>query len=640
MNRGVVLCGLGRVGWRVLESLRSMGMTVTVVDLHARPDDPRLSGCVLVVGDCRRPDVLEKAGVPTADGFLVVTGDDLVNVSTALLARKLNPTARVVVRMFNQNLIQRLGGAMKNTVGLSVSALTAPLLALTAVSGESLAAFAIDTHPQQIARFEIVAGSALVGETLTAVATRFHLLVLALTPPAGPTAALHELASDSRLSVGDRLLVCGAPAALAPLLAEKPDGVFRGGPIRMGWRVAKRMFHVIDTPVWVATAALAVVTLAGTLVFHYAAGVGWVDSVYQTVSVAVSGEEPPGDDRSTGVKLFIAGLRLVGVALVAMLTAVFTNSLLKARLRGALDESRIPEGGHVVVCGLGNVGFRCVQELIRLGVKVVAIERSGDAAFVPTVRRMGAAVVLGDATVPETLAQARVGTAKAVIAATASELANLEIALLVKEQNPTQRVVVRVTDADFAQAARESADIRYALSPPALAAPAFATALLGDRVQAMLYVGSRTLAVVELIADAGDHLTDRTVHELMVDYRLLPVGLSGAEPFAATGIPKGTRLQAGGKLTVVMELADLERMLRSEQPAAEWGVIVDDFPLTAAGELVPLVRTARGCSPEEATKLLEAKPFTLVERVSRGKAEELLSRLQRERVVARVVKAG
>lgn len=639
MNRGVVLCGLGRVGWRVLESLRSMGMTVTVVDLHAHPNDPRLSGCTLVVGDCRRPEVLTQAGVPTADGFLVVTGDDLVNVSTALLARKLNPTARLVVRMFNQNLIHRLGGAMRNTVALSVSALTAPLLALTAVSGESLAAFSVDAHPQQIARFEIASGSPLVGETLTAVAARFKLLVLALTPPAGPTVALHELAGDTRLSVEDRLLVCGAPAALAPLLADRPDGVFRGGLVRMAWRVAKRMFGAVDLPVKLASAALFVILFGSTLVFRFGAGESWAESFFQTVSVAATGDNLPGDERGAEMKVFIAGLKLVA-APIAAFTAIFTNYLLKARLRGAFEESRIPEGGHVVVCGLGNVGFRCVQELIRLGVKVVAIERSTDAAFVPTVRRMGAAVVAGDATVPETLAQARVGTAKAVIAATASELANLEIALLVKEQNPTQRVVVRVTDADFAQAARESADIRYALSPPALAAPAFATALLGDRVQAMLYVGSRTLAVVELIADAGDHLTDRTVHELMVDYRLLPVGLSGAEPFAATGIPKGTRLQAGGKLTVVMELADLERMLRSEPPAAEWGVIVDDFPLTAAGELVPLVRTARGCSPEEATKLLEAKPFTMVERVSRGKAEELLSRLQRERVVARVVKVS
>lgn len=640
MNRGVVLCGLGRVGWRVLESLRSMGKTVTVIDHNARPDDPRLSGCTLVVGDCRRPEVLTQAGVPTADGVLVVTGDDLVNVATALVARRLNPTARVVVRMFNQNLIARLGGAMKNTVALSVSALTAPLLALTAVSGESLAAFAIDAHPQQIARFEITDGSPLLGERLTDVAGHHKLMVLAVTPPEGATAALHELNSDTRLSVGDRLLVCGAPSALAPLLSDgKGGGAFRGGLLRPLWRTAKRMFRAIDAPVKIATAALFVTLFLSLLVFRFGADDSWADSFFNTVNVAATGSELHGENRSPEVKVFTAGLKLVGAALIAAFTAILTNYLLKARLRGALEETRIPEGGHVVVCGLGNVGYRCVQELIRLGVKVVAIERSADAAFVPTVRGLGAAVVPGDATIPETLAQARVGTAKAVIAAVESELANLEIALLVREQNPDQRVVVRVTDADFAQAAREAAGVRYALSPPALAAPAFATALLGDRVQSLLYVGSRTLAVVELLADAGDQLTDRTVHELMIDYRFLPVGLAGTEPFAVTGIAKGTRLQAGARLTVVMELADLERMLRQEAVPAEWSVIVDDFPLTASGELVPLVRTARGCSPEEATDLVKTKPFTLVERVSRGKAEELLSRLLRERVTARVVRS-
>ena len=79
-------------------------------------------------------------------------------------------------------------------------------------------------------------------------------------------------------------------------------------------------------------------------------------------------------------------------------------------------------------------------------------------------------------------------------------------------------------------------------------------------------------------------------------------------------------------------------MLRQEPPAAEWSLVVDTVPLTATGELLPIIRTARGCSQEEAAKLLEAKTFTLLEGVSRGKAEEMLSRLQRERVTARVVK--
>src|SRR5438874_2524073 len=129
MNRPVVLCGLGRVGWRVLDSLRAAGLPTVVIDLNAAADDPRLAGVSVCKGDCRRPEVLEGAGVKDARAVVIVTSDDLVNISAALLVRRLNPTARVVVRMFNQNLISLFTGAVKNTIALSVSALIAPVLA-------------------------------------------------------------------------------------------------------------------------------------------------------------------------------------------------------------------------------------------------------------------------------------------------------------------------------------------------------------------------------------------------------------------------------------------------------------------------------------------------------------------------------
>ena len=144
----VLLCGLGRVGWRTLQSLQATGATVTVVTLKCDELDTRLNGAKLILGDCREQRVLERAGLATMTGVVIVTSDDVVNVSTALLARKLNPTCRIVVRMFNQSLLARLGTVVRNTVALSVSALTAPLMALTAISGESLAAFTVQGTAQ------------------------------------------------------------------------------------------------------------------------------------------------------------------------------------------------------------------------------------------------------------------------------------------------------------------------------------------------------------------------------------------------------------------------------------------------------------------------------------------------------------
>ena len=65
-------------------------------------------------------------------------------------------------------------------------------------------------------------------------------------------------------------------------------------------------------------------------------------------------------------------------------------------------------------------------------------------------------------------------------------------------------VVVRLSDPHLAQTLRESANVRLALSLPAMAAPAFVAALFGDRVQGVFRVGSRLLMVVELAVQARE----------------------------------------------------------------------------------------------------------------------------------------
>ena len=70
---------------------------------------------------------------------------------------------------------------------------------------------------------------------------------------------------------------------------------------------------------------------------------------------------------------------------------------------------RIPDSGHIVVIGLGNIGYRVVEELLRQGERVVVLaRRSTTNPFMATARRQGAAVVNGDATLVEVLRQANV----------------------------------------------------------------------------------------------------------------------------------------------------------------------------------------------------------------------------------------
>lgn len=633
MSQPVLICGFGRVGWRILDHLRAAGVPVHVISQND-PGDERLQGVTYFPGDCRRPELLERAGVKTARGVVIVTSDDLVNVSTALLVRQLNPDVRIVVRMFNQNLLPRLGAAVKNTIALSVSALTAPLIALTALTGDTLGAFNLDGQPQQVAEIAIADGSSLAGARLNELARRHRLLILAHTAKDGAPRLWTTLPGDTELAVGDRVVACGRPEDLAPLLTGEVSDLI-GGVRWAGWfrrqiRIVGRTFGAIDRSVQFTSLGLLLTLFVSTLVFRFGMNTGWADGLYQTVSIVATGGDLHAEKQEPWAKVFVSGLKIAGAALLAIFTAIFTQYFIRAKLGGAFEARRVPDGGHVVVCGLGNVGFRCVEELVRLGHPVAAIETVNDNPFAETVRRLGSAVIIGDATVPAVLKLARVGTARAVIAATESELKNLEIGLLVREANPHQRVVVRLTEPTFAAAAREAAGIQHAVSVPALAAPAFAAALYGDRVQTIVTVGGRALGIVEMTVQQNDPcLHEQSLPATMIDFGFLPVGLAGQPPFAVDGMPKALRLKAGDKLTIVAEMADLERLVRREPAPADHRVVVRAYPLSAKDQLLTILRT-HGTESDA----LPATPFTLARGLSRGAATELAAHVARDKVEA------
>src|SRR5262249_23254509 len=222
-------------------------------------------------------------------------------------------------------------------------------------------------------------------------------------------------------------------------------------------------------------------------------------------------------------------------------------------------------GGHVVVCGLGNIGYGVVEELRNRGEQIVVIEQAVDRRFIPVARRQGIAVIVGDATVTEVLRQAHAASARAVIAATNNQLANLDIALLVRELNSRQRVVLRLADPYLARTLREAADVKLALSTSALAAPAFVAALLGDRVLHLFRVAGKVLLVVELVVQTGDPCVDgQTVSALSQDYQLVPIRLVTTDGQSKSQW-QDHRLAPGDTLTGIMTMPNVARLLRRER---------------------------------------------------------------------------
>jgi voltage-gated potassium channel len=126
---------------------------------------------------------------------------------------------------------------------------------------------------------------------------------------------------------------------------------------------------------------------------------------------------------------------------------------------------------HIVLCGLGHLGFRILNQLLAESVDVVALEKNATGRFLSEAKATGTPVLVRDMKEDQALVDAGVQHARAIIIATNDDMANLEVALDSKRMNPKIRVIMRLFDQRMADKFKEAALIDEAFSAAALAAP-------------------------------------------------------------------------------------------------------------------------------------------------------------------------
>jgi voltage-gated potassium channel len=202
----VVVCGAGRVGYRVVTELRALGQEVVVVE--KREDGAFVSvlrdeQVPLLIDDIRSAQCLPRTNVKEASAIVCATDDDLANLNIALDARKIQPDIRVVIRLFDDDLVAKVRDTFK-AEALSSSSLAAPALAMAALDPRIVHSFRIGTHLMVVSVFRVRDG--LRGMTISEVRDRFGGLALALRRNGGAQEVLHP-SGDAVLQEGDALTV-------------------------------------------------------------------------------------------------------------------------------------------------------------------------------------------------------------------------------------------------------------------------------------------------------------------------------------------------------------------------------------------------------------------------------------------------
>lgn len=207
----VLVCGLGKVGYRVVRQLYALQPRPQIVVVrmnNGRPDFPQriaeLEGIQTIIGDAREFDVLREAGIDRAFSVAALTSDDLLNLEISLAARRLRPDAHIVLRVFSDALAETLGDMFGIRTAYSTSALASPTLAAAALVGDVSQGLIVAERLHSVEQFTIVAGSAIDGLTVETVRARLGQLVVELQRG---TELQMLPALDMLLIAGDRITV-------------------------------------------------------------------------------------------------------------------------------------------------------------------------------------------------------------------------------------------------------------------------------------------------------------------------------------------------------------------------------------------------------------------------------------------------
>ena len=221
------------------------------------------------------------------------------------------------------------------------------------------------------------------------------------------------------------------------------------------------------------------------------------------------------------LQIFFFAMPLVALAILAQGLADFGVMLFNRRARSKEWEVAVAStfNHHIILVGLGHLGFRVVQQLHAMSQDVVVIELNPEEDLVANAQSLGVPVVHGDATREFVLEAAGVRKARVIVLCSQNDTANLQIGVRSRSLNPDIKVIVRIFDDDFAQALQKQFNFT-ALSATGMAAPIFAAIAAGIDITQPISVEGQAFSLAHLNIAPTSKLVNATVLAVEEKYRV------------------------------------------------------------------------------------------------------------------------
>ena len=224
MRDHIVVIGLGSVGMRVVDELRSHGKRVAVIDNNPKPRNvarARAMNVPVVVGDATESETLQGVNLKHSSAVAILTSDDLANIETGLAVRsqlgERKDAVPTVLRLFDRHL----SITVRQTFGFhdvrSTAALAAPWFVAAALGLDVKTSFTVAGQTVMVGRLTVAAGSNLAG--LSMLELNAGIRVIAIARGAGSDLE-YPPRRDAVLAPGDHAYLIGPHEELLKVLVR------------------------------------------------------------------------------------------------------------------------------------------------------------------------------------------------------------------------------------------------------------------------------------------------------------------------------------------------------------------------------------------------------------------------------------
>ncbi len=214
--------------------------------------------------------------------------------------------------------------------------------------------------------------------------------------------------------------------------------------------------------------AILTVIIGGGVGYWFIGDGKWplADCLYMTVITVTTvgyAEVLPNMDVTHYARMFTVILLVFGTGTIVFFASTVTAFIIEGDLKNVLFASRLKKRmkrmkDHVVVCGAGSTGRNVIEELIKTGVPVVAIDTREDElkAIADAHPKAPYSYVVGDATDDDIMAQVNLPGARGVVAALSSDKDNLYLTVSARQQNANARIIARAAELSHVEKIRRS----------------------------------------------------------------------------------------------------------------------------------------------------------------------------------------